>query len=192
MANDPIVGVGNFPPARNRRYHRVLPRVSHHLDTPSRTEDPLNLFTLPYMELLEAIAETLFPPNQVKDVQGDMHILRASDARVDRYVMFRSAWDHDFHHTIQLALLDITNLCFKRHNNSFVHLTDQQKEGILRDIENGQVSDVEWPLPPPRTAEITFELIYYAVLGGLLGEPGYGGNAQQLGWYYVNFKKIGD
>jgi hypothetical protein len=37
-------------------------------DCPELGENPLFLFTLAYSELIEAIADTLFPPNTVSDL----------------------------------------------------------------------------------------------------------------------------
>jgi hypothetical protein len=67
----PPVNVGRFP------------------DPQDLGEKSLNLFTLPYVQLLETITACLFPTLQC--ASGTEHILHAREAHIDPYVLFRAA-----------------------------------------------------------------------------------------------------
>lgn len=177
-----IVGMSTRP-----RAHRVYPE-GRSPDPPVLDGDPRNLFSLPYVECIEAIADRLFPEKSVTLADGTMRLLRASDARIDRYVLFRATWTPAFAKTLQLALRDFNEACIEREGAHFARLSVQQQDTVLVILESGKFADTEWRVL--RSQLDAFKAIYDAVCEGFFGEPGYGGNLGGIGWFYSNFKPI--
>jgi hypothetical protein len=75
--------------ARAGSFHRPV-NVGRFLDPPDSGEKPLNLLTLPDMRFLEAITDSLFPPNTLQGPSGTEYLLHASGARMDRYFPIRA------------------------------------------------------------------------------------------------------
>lgn len=153
---------------------------------PDLEADPRNLFSLPYVECIEAIADRLFPEKSVTLPDGTARMLRASDARIDRYVLFRATWTPDFAKTLQLALRDLNEACIEREGTHFARLSSQQQDAVLSLLEREELSDTEWRVL--RSQRDAFRAVYDAVCEGFFGEPGYGGNLEGIGWFYSNFK----
>lgn len=174
-----------LPPKTKQQdqFHRPA-TLGLYLDQPVIEEDPLYLFTLPYMQLIGVLADVLFPPRKCVREKGD-EVIRASDARVDRYVLFRSAWQPDFGMQVQLALLDLTEFCIRQETSHFATLSLERQTEILEGLETGELRN--WTGVGNRSATRCFEVIYGAVIEGFFGEPGYGGNDHGLGWHYSNF-----
>jgi hypothetical protein len=168
--------------------HRVFP-TGRSPDLPDLKADPRNLFSLPYVECIEAIADRLFPEKNVTTADGTVRLLRASDARIDRYVLFRATWAPTFATTLQLALRDFNEACIEREGVHFARLSDQQQDAVLAILESGTFADAEWRVL--RSQRDAFRAIYDAVCEGFFAEPGYGGNRGGIGWLYSNFKPIG-
>lgn len=179
----------NSSTKRSRAFHRPVPQ-GQFLNTPDLSENPLNLFTLPYVELIEALADSFFPPNTVVDGSGGTHVLHASAARVDRYILFRAAWEPPFGIEIQLALRDVAAACVARHKKGFVDLSATERRFLLEDLEKEALSSTEWPQARPQ--DRAFRLIQRALVEGFLGDPGYGGNQNGMGWYYTHFMRYGE
>lgn len=160
------------------------------LDPPDLEENPLNLYTLPYMELVESVAECFYPPNEVTATDGRKYLLKVSDARVDRYILFRAAWEEPFRRELQLALRDLTEACLLRLGGKhFAHLSTTEQTDILTTLEEGKFSNSEWTVN--RSQKQAFKTIFEAVSCGLMADPGYGGNHRGIGWYYTNFMTVG-
>lgn len=158
-------------------------------DCPDLGENPLLLFTLAYSELIEAIADTLFPPNEVVDSKGKAHILKASTCRIDRHIHFRAVWQPPFGIRIQLALRDLTEACTKRFGGChFAIAKESERLDIFTQLQAGALPPAQWTTTRSQTD--TFNSIYEGVSCGLLTDPGYGGNAQAIGWYYTRFMTI--
>jgi hypothetical protein len=171
-----------------RRFHRPMP-PGLYPDPPDLDTNPLNLFTLPYMELIESIADRLFPENSVIGSDGKAHSLKASAARIDRYILFRAAWSRQFGERLQLALRDFSAAVMARHRAHFAALPQSDQIALLEVLEGEDFTVDEWVVL--RTQRDAFSTIYDAVCEGFFGEPGYGGNFGELGWYYSNFMGIG-
>jgi hypothetical protein len=169
------------------QHHRPLPK-GRFPDPPDLGEKPLNLFSLPYVQLIEALSDVLYPPNTVTDRLGGQHLVRASDARVDRYVLFRSAWDPGFGARVQLALRDLAAAADARHSDHFANLDEASQARLLIDLEAGKLTQAEWL--SPREQKDQFALLFQTVTDGFFGEPGYGGNHEGRGWYYANFVQM--
>jgi hypothetical protein len=185
-----VHGLGDALGLQPRGYSRKTPEGDIR-DCPDLAENPLNLFTLPYSELIEALADALFPPNQVASRNGRQHLLKASDARVDRHIHFRAAWQPPFGVRVQLALRDLTDACLKRYKGRhFAVLTEQERVAVLNDLQKGALPPAQWATLRPQVE--AFTAIYEAVSCGLIAEPGYGGNAHGIGWFYTRFMTLGD
>lgn len=170
------------------KFHRPFP-PGRHPDPPDLGIDPRNLFTLPYMELIEAIAERLFPANTISSADGSKHQIRASSARIYRYVLFRAAWTQGYGARLQLALRDFSLACKTREADHFANLPETKQDTLLSALEDGSFTSPEWPVL--RDQRDAFRTIYEAVSEGFFAEPGYGGNCNGTGWYYSNFMKLG-
>lgn len=186
----PIHGLGNAVDLKSRGYSRKLPK-DYISDCPDLAENPLNIFTLAYSELIETLADTLYPANPVPSRTGHKHLLRASEARVDRHIHFRAAWQPTFGTRIQLALRDLTEACLKRYTERhFAALTEQEREDVLTELQGGQIPIAQWTTLRPQAE--AFATIHEAISCGLMAEPGYGGNAHAIGWFYSRFMTIGE
>lgn len=157
-------------------------------DCPELAENPTLLYTLAYSELIESLADTLFPPNTVTDSCGQQVQLTASTARVDRHIHFRAAWQPPFALRMQLALRDLTQASLNRFNKHFRQLGTLEREDILSLLQKGNLPSTEWTTL--RSQSDAFNAIYEGVSCGLMAEPGYGGNANGLGWFYTSFMEI--
>jgi len=185
-----VHGLGDALGLQPRGYSRKTPEGDLR-DCPDLAENPLNLFTLPYSELIESLADTLFPANQVSSRNGRQHLLRASEARVDRHIHFRAAWQPPFGITIQLALRDLTEACLARsQGRHFALLTEQERVDVMKALQAGTLPAVQWRALRPQPE--AFAAIYDAIACGLIAEPGYGGNAHGLGWFYTRFMTLGE
>lgn len=170
------------------QHHRPLPK-GRYPDPPDLGENPLNLFTLPYVQLIETLSDVLYPPNEVTDATGRPHVVRASEARIDRYVLFRSAWEPSFGARVQLALRDLAAAADARHGRHFSNLDPADQARLLSDLEADRLTPHEWM--SPRGQREQFAILFQTVTDGFFGEPGYGGNHEGRGWYYSNFMKMG-
>ncbi len=161
-----------------------------HRDPPVLSENHLNLFTLPYAQLIAALAECLFPPNSVADTTGKTQVIRASDSQIERYIYFRTAWQPEFGVPLQLALRDLTEACLNGTNGKshFVLLDDVQKSNLLGNLQAGTIAATHWRVR--RNQASAFMAIYRAIAEGFFADPGYGGNVNGSGWCYSGFMTI--
>jgi hypothetical protein len=166
--------------ARARSFHRPV-NIRRFPEPPDLGEKPLNLFTLPYVQLLEAITDRLFPPNTLQGPSGTGYILHASEARIDRYILFRAAWSPPFGATLQLALRDLAATCQVRHGTHFTNPAGADQVALLTALAKGSFTAAEWTVE--RSQQEAFTTFHDAVCADLLAEPGYGGNHNGLGWY---------
>ena len=85
IAENPVIhGLGNSPGLQQHAYSRRSANGPLR-DCPELGENSLYLFTMAYSELIESVADTLFPPNTVDDSAGNLHLMEESDARIDRH-----------------------------------------------------------------------------------------------------------
>ena len=182
-----VQGLGDSKGLSLRAYS--VQSTSGSSDCPNLEENPLLLFTLAYSELIEALADTLFPPNEVRDSRGVRHLLSASSSRIDRHIHFRAAWQPPFGIRIQLALRDLTEACTKRFDGRHFALVKKSDQiEILTELQKGSLPSSQWATTRPQVD--AFSSIYEAVSCGLLADPGYGGNAHAVGWFYTRFMTI--
>ena len=87
-------------------------------DCPEVGEIPQLLFTLAYSELIEAIADVLFPPNEITAADGSRILVKASQLRPDRHIHFRAVWQPEFGQRLQLALRDLTDASLQAYSIS--------------------------------------------------------------------------
>jgi hypothetical protein len=164
-------------------FHRPVP-AGIFSDPPEMNEEMLYLFTLPYIQLVEVLADVLFPP-RATSLDGVTGLLRASDARIDRYVLFKSAWQPEFGKRFQLALRDLTEFCVRLESTHYANLSIERQVAILEGLEQDMLPG--WTGTNGRSAKRCFETIYDTISEGFFGEPGYGGNHDGIGWEYSNF-----
>jgi len=167
-------------------YHRP-----YTADKPESQADIRMLHTLPYCDLFEAIAEVLFPENEITLNNGTKTKIKARDIRADRYLLFRATWDPVFGTNLQLALMDLTDSCVNLHSGQhFVQLTSTKRAEFIELLSQGKLNpwqSLRRNVDPATDQRVLFDTIYKAITGGLFGEPGYGGNYRGIGWYYCNF-----
>lgn len=188
IAEQPVInGLGNSPGLQQHSYSRRSANGTLR-DCPELGENHLYLFTIAYSELMESIADTLFPPNTINDGAGNPHLLKASDARIDRHVHFRAAWQPAFGVRVQLALRDLTEACLNRFGHHFAVAKGDQQLELLTLLQKGALPPSQWKTLRPQAD--AFGAIYEAVSCGLLAEPGYGGNSEGIGWFYTRFMNI--
>lgn len=173
------------PPAS---YYTTDRRESDRHDSPSLIDEPRVLFTLPYTKLIDEIANVFFPPNSVETSSGKTIEIHSSDARVDRFILFRSVWEPEFGKLILNALQDITRLVTAKYSRHFLYLTEVEKIEFLELLEKGKLTEL--PQYDADAQVRIFSKIHSAIAEGLFSEPGYGGNADGTGWYYSNFMTL--
>ena len=177
----------NAPPQRS--YHRRL-QNAFAIDPPSIEDDTRYLFSMPFVSLIDGIADVLFPPNTVKSVKGNKHEIIASDAAIHRYILFRAAWQPSWGEDIHTALRLFSIACEGHFGTTFLLLTSAQKNEALSLLEDRQYDAEHWTSAIDQRR--AFNQIREAVAEGFFAEPGYGGNRGGLGWYYSNFMTIED
>jgi hypothetical protein len=167
-------------------YHRP-----YQADPPDTGTDVRSIHSLPYCDLIEAITEILFPENTVKTDQGEAVVIKTRDVRVDRYILFRAVWESDFAATMQRSLADFTDMCRANWTDRhFVLLTAMEQQSFLDMISKGTCPVWTSRARSSNAAEDQtrlFAFLHTTITGGMLGEPGYGGNYRGIGWYYSNF-----
>lgn len=163
-------------------------------DRPETGEDPRLLCTLPYCDLIELLAETMFPENVVVDPGGVQVPIMARDVRIDRYAVFRAAWDQEFGINLQLALLDFSEGCGENHpGQHFATLDAAARTAFVGSLSKGSLAT--WSIGrrnanPADDQRLLFGVLHKFVIGGMFGDPCYGGNYRGLGWFYSNFTPI--
>lgn len=155
------------------------------LNDPILDENPLLLYTVAYCELIEALADALFPPNAVTDDSGKQTLVLASSTRVDRYIHCRSAWEPSFGVSVQLALRDLSAAAMLSFDKSFARLDSGLRTALLKEMQNGLLAPTVWQTT--RSQSTTFNTLHDAVAAGVFADPGYGGNAEGAGWKYSHF-----
>ena len=163
-------------------------------DRPETGEDPRLLCTLPYCDLIELLAETMFPENVVVDSAGAQVPILARDVRVDRYAVFRATWDPEFGAKLQAALLDFSDGCVENHlGEHFAALDAGLRAAFVDSLSKGSLamwSSRRRNANPADDQRLLFGILHKFVIGGMFGEPGYGGNYRGIGWFYSNFTPI--
>lgn len=163
----------------------IRARQFNGLNDPILEENPLLLYTVAYCELIEALADSLFPPNTMTDGSGERLTVLASSARVDRYIHCRSAWDHSFGRTVQLALRDLASAAVLAFDKSFAGLDCSLRTRLLRELQAGSLTPDVWQ--SPRSQPDAFNTLHDAIAAGVFADPGYGGNVEGVGWKYSHF-----
>ena len=136
--------------------------------------------------MIESLASILFPRNTIHTKNGPLQI-SALDARIDRYILFRARWEpEEFGSTLYYCLRSVgiasENLYFGR---TFSSLSNLQKVSFLEKLSQEEIPVEAWP--DGLAQKVVFAKIHRAISEGLLADPGYGGNADGLGWTYSNF-----
>lgn len=159
------------------------------VDMPRTEEKPQLLYTLAYSELIEALADTFFPPNTIKTGDGEL-VIKTSALRVDRHIHFRAAWQPEFGAKLQLALRDVTSASVQATGRHFAALDAITQDRLLAKLVRGELSSTEWT--SLRAQKDAFATIHDAISCGVLADPGYGGNREGLGWVYAQFTEYGE
>jgi hypothetical protein len=155
------------------------------LNEPTLEENPLFLYTMAYCDLIDALADTLFPRNLVSDGAGGQVLAGGSDARVDRYIHCRAAWDSAFASQLQLALRDLSAAAKLAYGKIFFGLAAAERNALITALQVGSIPPTSWD--SPRQQKATFDTLHDAVASGMFADPGYGGNVEGVGWRYSQF-----
>ena len=170
-------------------YYSIDKREGARNDPPAIDDNIKNLFTLPYAKLIDVISNILFPPNTIETTNGGTIKLLASDARIDRFIYFRSVWDVEFGEETYFAFRDLTQLSIAFQSIHFLGLSVDQQVGFIEKLEKGEIPPNSTLIDESRQKNI-FRTIHSAITEGLFSEPGYGGNDKGLGWYYSNYMSL--
>lgn len=158
---------------------------NRNINMPGLEENPLLLFTLAYCELIDFVADTLFPPNSYVVGNGKSLPTVASLARPNRYIHCRAAWQPDFGKGIQLALRDLSATSWAVHGKPFVQLDISQRTEMISSLKDGLFPPAAWTTT--RSQKDAFLTIHDAIAAGVFADPGYGGNYDGVGWRYAQF-----
>jgi gluconate 2-dehydrogenase gamma chain len=75
--------------------------------------------------------------------------------------------------------------CRKTYNKPFDGLTSEQKEAVLKGLDEGKITFANGL--PSRTF---FDMFYNSVMEGLFADPIYGGNRNKAGWKMIGFPGV--
>lgn len=145
--------------------------------TPDTSGPVKDLYSMETVRRVAAVADTFFPPNTVQGSQGQTRTLRASDARPERYLQHRAAWEPTFGVAVLGALRALSEASERHHGQSFESLSPDERTTLLEDFQ--------------KEARSSFEVLHTAIATGLFADPEYGGNNEWVGWYYSRFLEIG-
>ena len=120
---------------------------------------------------------TFYPPNSIQDAQGQTRILRASDARPERYLQHRAAWEPAFGDAVLGSLRSLSELSELHHGQGFAPLSPEERTALLERFQ--------------KEARPSFEVLHTALSAGLFADPEYGGNSERVGWYYSRYLEVG-
>ncbi len=121
--------------------------------------------------ILDAVVACLIP----SDENGP----GAREANVIRYIELALEGDYQAHLPAYLDGLEaIDEHARSAHGSPLVELGAPEQIGVLADVEQGRVSEV---------AASFFELLRQHVLEGMFGDPGWGGNADLVGWKLLGY-----
>ena len=123
-------------------------------------------------QILSAIAERIFPRT---DTPGAVEI-----GAID-YIEIALSGDYAAQVPLyRQGLRAVERYSRTKFGKKFIHLSDADKDLLLRDFEAGSVDGF-------KPAAEFFETIRYHVLEGVFCEPHYGGNKNMTGWRLVGF-----
>jgi len=150
----------------------------------------VELYTIKCIELIDAISNVLFPPNDITNSKGEKSIIKVSDAKIDRYILMRAAWQPDsFGYPVLESLKDILNISQSYYQKNFTELLNDEQNYFIEKLEKGEFN-ISPSYTRKRQKEI-FRIIHQSISEGLFSDPGYGGNDKEVGWFYSNFKTKG-
>ena len=124
---------------------------------------------------LRAAIDRIVPPD---DYAG------AWDAGVADYLSRQ--FEGDLSPVTDLYLAGLTSLddeSITRYQNTFEKLSDDEKDFLLRQVEQGEVL-TNWTVSPPRF----FTLLVETTVEGFYSDPEQGGNRDRLSWVMTGFE----
>ncbi len=75
--------------------------------------------------------------------------------------------------------------CMKTYGKLFDHISESERETVLRDLDNGKLVFDDGP--PSR---VFFAIVYQTVMEGMFSDPIYGGNRNKAGWKMLGFPGV--
>lgn len=145
---------------------------------PSAASGPVKeLYSMETVRMVASVSDTFYPPNSIQDARGQTRILRASDARPERYLQHRAAWEPAFGEAVLGALRNLSELSERHHGQGFELLSPEEKTALLERFQE--------------EARPSFEVLHTALSAGLFADPEYGGNSERVGWYYSRYLEVG-
>ena len=107
----------------------------------------------------------------------------AREAQVVNYIDAQLALPHFelFRKMFIAGIRQINRLALRSGQKRFAACSAAQQDAVLRQIERGVPMGRRW------NSHHFFRILLTLTLEGLLGDPVYGGNRNQLGWQMINF-----
>jgi gluconate 2-dehydrogenase gamma chain len=133
--------------------------------------------TAPQTKTLEAIADTLVPP----DENGPGGV----EAGVPVYIEKMLAGNDEMRGLYDANLAALDELCVERYDGSFADLEAAQRAEALRALESGQAGERFVP-----DAAVFFAILHHNMLEGMFGDPQYGGNVDFAGWRLIGYRGV--
>ena len=132
----------------------------------------LRALTVRQARLLDGIAARIFPTSDTPGAVEAGAVYYLDRALADAYPELRPFYARG------LRALDKHSR--KQFGGSFLKLSEDQQDALLRDFEAGKVDDFA------KAGEF-FETARNHILEGVFGEPKYGGNRDMIGWRLAGF-----
>lgn len=132
----------------------------------------LRALTTRQARLIDAIAARIFPTTDTPGAVEAGAVFYVDRALADAYPELLPFYAR--------GLRAVDKYAKEHFGGSFLKLTEDQQDAVLRDFEAGRVDDFA------RAGEF-FETARNHILEGVFGEPKYGGNREMIGWRLVGF-----
>jgi gluconate 2-dehydrogenase gamma chain len=132
----------------------------------------LHALTLRQARLIDAIAARIFPTTETPGAVEAGAVFYLDRALADAYPGLLPVYAR--------GLRAVDKHAKKQFGGSFLKLSEDRQDSVLRDLEAGRVDDFA------KAGEF-FETARNHILEGVFGEPKYGGNRDMIGWRLVGF-----
>ncbi len=137
-----------------------------------QTPQKLNILTQDEAEMLELIAERIFPKTNTSG---------AVEIGAVNYIDLALAGDYaPLLPLYRLGIRAVNRYARSKFGRTFRSLSDELKDAVLVAFEAGSISEF-------KNAAEFFETVRCHVLEGVFCEPQYGGNKDMMGWRIVGF-----
>lgn len=123
--------------------------------------------------IFTAIASRLIPADELGPSAGAIGVTTFLNRSLQE-------WNQADVALLRRGLSELDDAAFKRHAATFVSITDEQQDLLLRDLETGKLETVN-------EGAALFNRIHRLTLEGMFSDPYYGGNANYAGWDLIGY-----